>query len=421
MALNLRPLTEKIESGITYLLALINHPEARLGKLQVKEDYMDKQNMVPGGAEQSTKESIGTMTKDNEKTKSKLSLLHELYVELLGSLIPGLFTVILGGTSIYLVLKTLATFGNTLFPGMKSPFSPLIGVGGFIGAIHWEIGVAIIVSAYVIGAAFFRQDPKGPDAVSALYVWMNSTKEERSGLAVQTPKELEDTFLFKNADKQSIVSHVVSYFFPRSCIKKLKLDTQFPYLHLRCYLAARGLNHLIRLVPWCPDVPEKRGFRTKMFINIIKIRLLSCFPNMSRDIIRNEAHVRLATSVWYVSITLKQLSIATFIILLEYLLLCWHLKLRESGYMLFVSFSFVFLLFLLCDSMLRHLRKCIHYMRVREVIYVLETANMAVKIGDKTLLDDLINKETYSENKPNGCKDCKKLNTVYLTESVSSA
>ncbi|MCG6552066.1 MAG: hypothetical protein L7F77_07040 [Candidatus Magnetominusculus sp. LBB02] len=364
--------------------------------------------------------AVKKKAKEDDEAKNKLSLLHELYIELLGSLIPGLFTVIFGGALICLMLMPL---GYTLFNGIILTKQELKGIFEFLKALHWEVGVATVVSAYVIGAAFFRQDPKKPDAFSSLYVWMKSSKEERNGLAVQSQKNLDaisDTAAAKRIKKCSSY-----HFYTRweKCIKELGLDTQFPYYHIRCYLAARGLNHLVQLVPWCPLCSETKGCRTKMFINILKIRLLSFFPNLSRDVIRNEAHVRLSTSVWYVSSALARVSLFSIVVssvaivpLFVRLLMgkLSYILTKEIGFLFFVSYSFAVLLLLLCFFMRRHLGRCVHYMRVREVIYVLEAAYLALKT-DKTLLDDIISKDNGSENKLNDCNFCRKINRAPST------
>lgn len=338
------------------------------------------------------------MNGDEGRVAGKLSVLHDLYVDLLGSLVPGLLTVILGGTAI---LLTLSALHMALY---QAPFLPTIFSGDIrqvLTGFHWEFATILIVSAYVIGAVFFRQDPKGPDAVSALHVWMSSKGKERTGLAVQSKVSKLSKALFlgdKDQDKSPpLVERVHAYLNPAMYMKKLNLDTQFPYLHLRCYLAARGLNHLIPLVPWCPRKEGTAGYRTKMFINILKIRLLSMLPDMSRDIIRNEAHVRLATSVWYASSALLYLAMLVLAILAAIAVVFVR---SDLGSTLFVANIFAILLLLFCFAMRHHLRKCIHYMRVREVIYVLETAHLGEK--HKGLeLKDLIDKTSG-----NPCLDC---------------
>lgn len=351
-----------------------------------KADDTIRQSTVQIGCD---KTNVKEKTNKADDTGHKLSILNDIYVDLLGSLVPGLFTVILGGTAIFLAMSTVHV-ALLRDPMLSSGFSG--GLGSIIGNLHWEFATIIIVSAYVIGAVFFRQDPKKPDAISAFHVWMSAKKEERGGLAVQ-PKN-RDLLVSKEGEyRLTVVQRLHAYFLTNGYIKKFGLDTQFPYQHLKCYLESRGLTHLAKLVPWDPADKETKNFRSKMYINILKIRLFSSFPQMSKDIIRNEAHVRLATSVWYSSTTLLYLSVFILIVLA---ILSPNCIRDGKGSTLYGSSSFALLLLFFCLAMRHHLRKCIHYMRVREVIYVLETAYWAKYCNNVDLFVDLI-KSTTSE------------------------
>lgn len=44
---------------------------------------------------------------ENEQGKRRLSIMHDLYVDLLGSLVPGLLTVILGSGAVLLAFSTI--------------------------------------------------------------------------------------------------------------------------------------------------------------------------------------------------------------------------------------------------------------------------------------------------------------------------
>jgi hypothetical protein len=129
-----------------------------------------------------------------------------------------------------------------------------------------------------------------------------------------------------------------------------------------------------------------------MFINILKIRIVSLYPQMSRDIIRNEAHVRLATSVWYASTSLLWLASIVVGVVGGAVVWCQGAP-NGTASMLFGPASYALLLLFFCVVMRHHLRKCIHYMRVREVIYVLEAAHLAEDVGGKKLFVDLLDKD----------------------------
>jgi hypothetical protein len=309
------------------------------------------------------------------KATSGWSLLPDLYVDLLGSLVPGLLTVIIGGSAFFLVMSAgyVALYKKPLF---ESGFPA--GIKEILASLHWELAAIVLVSAYIIGAVLFRQDTKRPDSSSASYVWKSSNRDDRKGLAVQH-------------------------------IETSKMDTQFPYLYVRCYLKARGLEHLMHLIPWCPTLPQTHGRRSKMFMNIIKIRLHAYFPSASQQIVRNEGHVRLATSVWYASKTLVYLSVFLTLIIVP---VSWGCILYKMTSTLFAPCIAILLLWLFCIGMLFHLRKCIHYMRVREVVYVLENAHLADQLTGKNLFADLIKGQEIID-----CANCDRMKQDEMVKS----
>ncbi len=348
----------------------------------------------------------------------RFSILYDLYIDLLGSLVPGLFSVIIGGTIIFLAFVSIYSklFNLTIFSNKLINVSSVISaLAKLLGSLHWELSIVTVITAYIVGTIFFRQDPKKPDAASALYVWINSKKKERPELAVQSTKTLPPYLeLFDPEDKPKLFARLRSTLRIGKFTRDLGLDTQFPYLYLRCYLAARGLTHLLRFIPWCPSDKNTHSFRTKMFINILKIRLTGLFPDLSTDIVRNEAHVRLATSVWYASSALILLSIFVITCLILILFSITHI----ISFSILISLIPSLITVIFCVSLKIYLNKCIHYMRVREVIYVLEAANMAEIMRGEKLFNDLIEKD-YS----NKCLQCEtiKLKTVnypFTTQSV---
>src|SRR5687767_10456752 len=116
----------------------------------------------------STKPEASPPASGDATEARRLSVWHDLYVDLLGSLVPGLLTVILGGTAILLALWPIHTalFPRattsllTVQPSTVQTSAAFSLVKDVIASVHWEIATVILVSAYVIGAVFFRQDPK---------------------------------------------------------------------------------------------------------------------------------------------------------------------------------------------------------------------------------------------------------------------
>lgn len=336
----------------------------------------------------------------SEQSHSILATLNELYIDLLGSLVPGLFAIILGTA---LVVVTLSTVYVVIASGAPCPdagdtsfVQSLMFFKDLAKSVHYEIAGLLLVSAFIVGASFFRQDPKAPDFSSALHIWLSASPDERRKLAVQVeydPQIPSRTITDRPVWAGWWLGSVLVEFLLtwkrrlRSSARKRgdqdsqsnsafplggSFDVQFPYLHMRCYLAARGLNHLLQFIPWCPCEKSTLNYRTKMLINILKIRIGIQGAHTSREIVRNEAQVRLATSVWHACRLITRLGFTCLVCLIA----CYFFIAKSHGRIdvWFGPSAFILSVVILSIGMRHQLRNCIHYMRVREVVHVLECA-----------------------------------------------
>jgi hypothetical protein len=139
-------------------------------------------------------------------------------------------------------------------------------------------------------------------------------------------------------------------------------------------LKKRGLDHLVAWAAWTSN-PDHR---TKNYINRLKILLRQRHPDKCASIIRNEAHVRLATSTWYVSGTLLVLSVAGLGCLITLLVSQHSLWPDTVGeYLPAISCCLAVFSFALYARV--SIAQFLHYQRMREVYYVLETALTALR------------------------------------------
>jgi hypothetical protein len=178
---------------------------------------------------------------------------------------------------------------------------------------------------------------------------------------------------------------------------------KFPYSHLRECLAARGFDHLVEMIPWSGTKPEaspeaRPGTnRSRMFINVLKLRLQLVAPDKCGDIVRNEAHVRMMSSVWFAT---RNLSVICWISTLPvaaavyYLWAVPHasrLSLRDALFSHDVLLYGALFLFVELSAfwLQRHVESCIHYQRFREVYYVLEAAFFLAHTGHAEILENL--------------------------------
>jgi hypothetical protein len=220
-----------------------------------------------------------------------------------------------------------------------------------LGFGPYGTSVIALVLSYVLGSIFYRQDPKIPDHRSARLIWhYTKSQEDRDRLAVQP----------RSKDAEDI----------------LPGDAQFPYYFLYEYLTGRGLNRLADWVPWKGKEESTWRYRTKMFINQLKIRLQFLVPEKCKDIVRNEAHVRLATSLWYATLWLIGVSIIGIILIIGGFIVSLSKLYYFAG-----VFGFDVLVLSLAMLIKLKIEKFIHYLRVREIVYVLETADFAQRNG----------------------------------------
>lgn len=299
------------------------------------------------------------MSDHKETRDSRGSGLIDFYVDFLGSLVPGLFAIILAVTALE-VSMSAALFS------LAAPASTTAGQAKVLSFGQWlDFGLGmygnagiLLVAAYVLGSVFYRQDPKTPDYRSARHVWRSAKEEDRGRLAVQP----------RNPEAHDIAEE----------------DAQFPYFFLKEYLAGRGLGHLAQWVPWSGRDKDSWSRRTKMFINVLKIRLQYLVPERCKDIVRNEAHVRMATSVWYATNWI--LAAATLSFLFAFAAFVNYPNKLSDTTVTALSYDILVLVF--AHILKTKIEKFIHYLRVRETVYVLETADFASRTGCDLCAED---------------------------------
>jgi hypothetical protein len=223
-----------------------------------------------------------------------------------------------------------------------------------------------LLFAFVMGHLFYRYDPKKADKDSFKFL----VKMFERGLTQDQRKDPSYQDDYKNGNL--------------GCAKED--DCEFPYPNYGNYLTQRGLIHLLPFILW-KDATDKR--RSKIYINLLKVRLRYYYPNKIGSIIRIESHIRLASSTWYVAGILRSISIFGILIAacalfstrnLNQLTLsqsfAWHLPALLSPTIVLVFSWFA----------RRTIRGFFHYQRLREVFFVLETTFTAFK-GKYELLD----------------------------------
>jgi len=246
---------------------------------------------------------------------------------------------------------------------------------------RFEIIFFGITLSYVVGHFFFRRTPKIPDIIS---VWR--TKDE---LIEDVPAVLLHHDILKKRGVLSRLEEGIELFLgivPRivkEFEKNRKINVHFPYLCIWEYLDNRGLDHLAKMIPWKGKDEQTNRLRTKAFINLLKIRLEFDFPEKCGNITRNEAHIRLMSSVWYMSCYLQRIGMFSFVLGLGVLLVAGTCRLPWGEASVLCWPTLVSSAFIIVGTWFMRLiiEKFFHYQRVREIVYVLETAHYAGTYG----------------------------------------
>ena len=289
----------------------------------------------------------------------------EYFVDILGGLVPGILFLI-GNSfiifpSIYALNASIrgGNTGDSFFVHLKNILNSTQNTPSTIWIVSF---IVIFFLAYTIGHLFYRHDPNKPD--------------RRSFRRLVRKYGLEDNI-------EGMKMELASDDDPTHC--------QFPYSYYDRYLEKRGFDYLIPLVVWKSN--NKKGendIRSKCWINLYKTRLMYYHQDKCGTIIRNEAHVRLASSTWYVSYFLIWFGLFGLAISISavFLSIFYSNQFNEiipaiSWYAIPIlipfmvsAFSFYFYWTIL---------DFLHYQRLREIFIVLDTYYVAYKQNPKLM------------------------------------
>lgn len=305
---------------------------------------------------------------DNQTVISRVSL-SAFIVDFFGALIPGLLFVFLLMTSfifpIYIFIKSL-TVTSQLEQISFTYFIQRLDSFAIV-----ELTLFVLMISFVVGSFFYRLDPKKPDSKSCTRTLKRMSEDGKQNWVerIKFEEEVQKDYLKKRFFLRPF--YYIRFIFKRNLqYRRESKKFEFPYRFLQKYLTSRGLFHLADKVTWKGENDDDYKKRSKNFINVLKTRIAFHFPDKCETIIKNEAHIRLTSTMWYIS---KELILLSFVGLLFSLgtMFVLHFKnidkviLPISLELFVIAFSFW-----IYDRSLKFL----HYQRVREIIFVLETA-----------------------------------------------
>lgn len=229
----------------------------------------------------------------------------DFILDFLACLVPGLvflisITLIIG--SLFLIILSYELFLNE--PQLNLNITVFYSEVFNSFSFQFWLTLSIIFLAYFCGHLLYRQTPKTPDYASFLRIRYRVIRKKNDWVIEQGRGVISD-------------------------------EVQFPYSNLKNYLSMRGFGELSKMIEWGENITQDNVLgqdkndtfksiniqRSKTFINKMKIRLSTYYPEHSLNMIRNEAHIRLASSMWYASKYIIQVSYVTVPFILVLLLL----------------------------------------------------------------------------------------------------
>lgn len=357
------------------------------------------------------------------KEKKQSSIIGRLFgdsffIELFGIFLPGVvavgFTALMGGLIVWCILDK------------PSIVNLCVTCGTSVYSLVWLFFIAL---SYSVGAVIYRRGPKHPDYIAAYNQWKRSKGEEvKKRLAFEFIKKERSEKMWERI-KLKCRKLFVKYEWVR---RRSEFNPDFPYPFLRRYLVKRGFDHLVNYVAWCDGYKiggrgdVDKGFRSKQAINIIKHRLNAIGASrICDDISKNESHIRLISSLWYVMRYIKYSSAISLIFIMMWFY--FKIKINNGSLCLFIALTIsLSVVFCLAWRIKKDVETSIHYVRIRELISILEGAwvydNKLRSEGTKPLFDDLEKEGALfgSEHCINceGCDKNLKARIVNVKESV---
>jgi hypothetical protein len=385
-----------------------------------------------------------------KETYKRLQAIEEFLIDFLGGVVPG---VLFLGATTFALLPPLYALATKLTPSSGSAHLSLFQAIAKVLEVTKETPTTLwlivlaggVLLAYITGHLFYRHDPTPADRSSLRRLlrksefrcskhpldlhlnWFTNWPSMPSMLKLLCKLTLVKRNKYCKTDLQRLEPDQQRC---EECIEReqnrkdelacadLK-DCEFPYPFMSDYLEHRGLGHLAKFTRM--DHRSKRYYRSKRYMDILKIRLRHYYPDKCGLLIRNEAHVRLASSTWYVSGILCIVGVSGILLGLGSIFFdgvsSW---LSSSGAKSLYGLTLTNLVWqtltilipaLLTPAVLAPLivltfsaysqwmiREFLHYQRLREVVFILETAYTAFRSNLELLIPPYEELRNYGMN-----------------------
>ena len=181
----------------------------------------------------------------------------------------------------------------------------------------------------------------------------------------------------KNSFGSQILNYILFNLFKETYVEAIYPNAGYPYPNLSNYLKHRKKDNLAKYVTW-PDDEEKYDAKSKLAINDFKALIMQFGSDKQQSgLARNEAHIRLLTSIWYGMLYLKRVLLLITFVWVAGVLLQKNIPSRMS-FIIFHDFSYSLIVGLLtmitAVSWIKSgIESSLHYVRTREVVLILES------------------------------------------------
>lgn len=341
-------------------------------------------------------------------------LLRDFLVDGLGILLPGfgfLFSCI---PALIAPLAWFVIVANSIFGGRRVDYTDLVLKSvsePTPGNFHLEIFLALAGMAFIVGHLLFRQDIAKPDRFSfiksllprlstrcKIWRWILRLfgKDMRFEIdwrqEAPSPKEAARRYIRsrRRVVRVLICRHPDRIYRVQNAPSAIRVDgmaravypshkalsdvpVEYPYHHLHEYLIDKGFDHLCGMVSWRGKGGRDITKRTKHFINLLKMNIAKASPSSYNIIAKNEAHIRLGSSVWYAAYYISYASLMG--------LSCGVagsvLAMVTKYHVVHVEFVVLPLLMLGLSIVVQSaIERSLHYQRCREIVFVLHVASL---------------------------------------------
>lgn len=337
---------------------------------------------------------------EDEQVIRRISL-REYIIDFFGSLMPGLIAVFLITIGFIVpMLWYIAELEEIIFDSSKW-YTLCEKIIHFISAANFAIliffFILYVIISFTAGVIYNRRDIKMPDRNSYIRTIMSFEDVDDMDNWIVNPDGLKEE-LVKNREKYKkylfrktvgLYNHEYNFLKKKVSIK----DVQFPYTGLPKYLQVRGYDELAKRIPWYIDEnidnvgktkDQISDHRSKTFINMLKNRIYLKSPENYNFIIKHEGEIRMSATLWHLSKTVKSLSLLSVFICI--LVIPLTSILREFDPLLIAPLLLSFMAVYVAWRTKISIEGFLHYQRVREIFYVLTTAQ-AVSIRPFELFD----------------------------------